>query len=778
MENQLSQFGQESSVNQIEFKRIYFKALKYWYLVALSLLTGLTAAFLVNRYTTKIFPVNATIMIRESEGRAERLLYNNPLANPYRNFFNEPYFIKSYPIVQAAVEELNFQVQIEKEGNIKIIEQYNSLPFSIHLADSQEAVATSFYVEFTDGQSFKCIENSEQQVNKVYSLLDTVNCGGNRWYVQATGDMSSVKGERFLVNVFKPVDVATRYINRLNVNWAEPGSSVVRLDINGPIPKKEIDFLAALIRQYTAADLEKKRLAATRSILFIDDQLKDIRDSLSYFESLLERFKKQNVVTDLSAEADRIFQQVDLVQKERTKLQVSENYYKYLEDYLRTEHSNDFVILPTSLGISDQLLNDLVNQLVILQTDLRSNRPSDRINPLVEAQKRKIDETRANILESVKNLRGTDNILKKSLDQQLSKMEKQLSMLPEAERKLISLQRNYSLSENIYLFLMQKRAEAGISQAATTSDITVINPPRQSGGFITPKVKQNYLIFGGLAFVLPFIVLVLGELFNNKIQSKEDIERATRVPFIGGIGHKSSETNLVVYEKPKSAIAESFRALRSNLNYFTHHKDRKIFMITSSLSGEGKTFTTINLATVFAMSGKKTLIIGADLRKPKIHNDFELSNDRGLSTYLSGLHEKSEIIQSTTIPMLDIISGGPVPPNPSELILSPKTDLLVAELSKEYEYILIDTPPIALITDGFELMKYADHTIYLVRQNYTPKNLLRGVEEYYSTGKMKSLSLVLNDIRISGPGYGYGYQGYGYYYVNYNYGNGYNYYEN
>ena len=214
--------------------------------------------------------------------------------------------------------------------------------------------------------------------------------------------------------------------------------------------------------------------------------------------------------------------------------------------------------------------------------------------------------------------------------------------------------------------------------------------------------------------------------------------------------------------KPKSAVAESFRAIRSNLNYFTGNQIKKVFLVTSSISGEGKTFSTINLATVFAMSGRRTLIIGADMRKPKIYTDFDLSNTRGLSGYLSNLNVFSEVVQSTSIDNLDLISGGPVPPNPSELLLTTRFENLIKEALQTYDYIIIDTPPLAIVTDAFVLAKYADHTVFITRQNYTPKAFLSDIQDFYDSGKLKNISIVLNDIYKSEDlGYGYGY-GYGY----------------
>jgi capsular exopolysaccharide synthesis family protein len=318
------------------------------------------------------------------------------------------------------------------------------------------------------------------------------------------------------------------------------------------------------------------------------------------------------------------------------------------------------------------------------------------------------------VVESVSTLRSTDKIKSDFLKGQIANIEKQLGSLPASERALVNIQRNYTLMENLYLYLMQKMAEAGISRASNVSDVVLVNPP-SSGGALAPKISQNYAIASLLGLVVPFALFALLELVNDKVQSKEDIEKFTRIPFIGGVGHNESTHSLVVKERPKSGIAESFRALRSNLNFFVQNQPGKIFMVTSSISGEGKTFTTVNLASVFALSGRKTLVVGADMRRPKIYSDFGLNNDKGLSTYLSGLNSLSEVIQSTQIENLFLVSGGPVPPNPSELLMTDKLGAFCKESLRQFDYVIFDTPPLALVTDAFVISSQVDHTVFVVR---------------------------------------------------------------
>ena len=261
---------------------------------------------------------------------------------------------------------------------------------------------------------------------------------------------------------------------------------------------------------------------------------------------------------------------------------------------------------------------------------------------------------------------------------------------------------------------------------------------------------------------MPLAFIIIKDFLSNKIYSKDDIESNTSVPVLGQIWRYSKGDGgmLVVNDAPKSVVAESFRSVRSNLNFFTADVDRKVFVISSSISGEGKTFSSINISTVFALSSKRTILIGADLRKPKIFGDFGLKNEIGLSNYLAGSAFKTEVIQHTSIPNLDVIISGPVPPNPSELLMTQKMADLIEELKEDYEYIIIDTAPLGLVTDAFVLMKYANHSIFMVRQNYTPVEAVSHLQDLYSSGKLKNVSILFNDVKDQTNNYGYGY---GYY---------------
>jgi capsular exopolysaccharide synthesis family protein len=764
----------QSQGSSLDFKRVLSRAIRFWYVIIISLVVALAFAFYKNRYTQKVYPVSASIIIREMQetGGAE-LLYKNALIDPYRNYLNEPYIIRSYPLVEKVVTDLNFNVAFYKEGYFMTTEAYDYMPVSAAWCDPMETRLGQFLFTLKDTSHYSLSRYSDSNSNEktdVFALSDSIHFQEFKLCIRRIPgrEIKKFVGVPFLLSIQNPRSVAGSYISRLGVEWAEEGSGVIDLTLTGTNPQKEIDFLEGLVRIYQELDLRKKNEAANRTIDFIRSQLLGIKDSLRTVEYQLERFGNSSRVKDMSAAAQRFLERAETFETQRSELLIRQNYYHYLEEYLTKGKGNlDQIVLPSSVGLSDPVLATLLNKMVDLQLELKLLLdPTREGNPLVNNKIERMQEIKLNVLESVSTLRATDKIKMDFINRQLGEIEKQLVSLPASERQLISVQRNYSLLENLYVFLMQKLSEARISEASNTSDIIPVNPP-MSGGAISPKPALNYAIAALAGMALPFALFILFELLNTKVQSKEDIEKLSTIPFLGGVGHSVGQT-LAVKEKPKSAVAESFRALRSNLNFFTGNKPKQIFMVSSSISGEGKTFTTINLATVFALSGKRTLIVGADMRRPKIFEEFGRTNQSGLSTYLSGLSEFNEVVQDTEIENLFFISGGPVPPNPSELLLTDRFDNFIKTAQQEFDFIIIDTPPLALVTDAFVISKFVDHTVFVLRQNYSYKVFIKSIDEFYRSGKLTNISILLNDIYKSGLGYGYG-QEYAYHY-GYGYG--------
>jgi capsular exopolysaccharide synthesis family protein len=768
---------------QINMKRILARAIRFWYLIALSLLVAMLTAYLINRYSQRIYPVKAAIIIKENdENVGAKFLYDNELLNPYRNFYNEIYIMKSYPLLQEVLESLGFEISFHREGDIVTTEYYESeFPVKVNVIDGHKNIyGKRLYFVVNDDQHFTLQHITEEDTEgKEFTNLvfgDTVTVNGYTLLIQKQGDLNEIKRKRFTVKFHNPVSLAKLYSNRLSATWAEQGAAVVNLEISGPVAQKEIDFLNKFIERYQFYDVEKKNKAATMAMKFLDGQLFVIGDSLKQYEDQVENFKRKNIITNLEEETNRLYEKLVEFEDQKFQYKLTDNYYGYIEKLLIADQYEG-VFTPSSVGITDNVIATLITEIITLQSQVnlyKSNRTKgvDKLedNPRLIEMSQRIKYLKGDIRKTIQNSRKTQQINQAFINDQIRMVEQQLKKLPRTERELVAIQRNYALRENLYVFLLQKRTEAGLSKASTTSDIMVVNPPMASGS-TSPRVSRNYVSAVGLGFIIPFLIFVLLEVANTRIQSKDDIEKLTDVPVIGGIGHNIASDPLIVYRKPRSAMAESFRALRSNLNYFTGNKDKKVFMITSSIPGEGKSFTTLNIATVLALAGKKTVILGADLRKPKLFDDLNLNNDIGLSQYLSDMVQLDTIIQKSEIEGLYLIAGGPMPPNPSELLLRPAMTKLLTELRERFDFVVIDTPPLTYVTDAFVLAEFVDHTLFVVRQDYTPKAALQYLQDFYRSDKLTKVSILFNDLRKSGLGYGYSGYGYGYGY-GYSYGYG------
>jgi Mrp family chromosome partitioning ATPase len=480
--------------------------------------------------------------------------------------------------------------------------------------------------------------------------------------------------------------------------------------------------------------------------------LDGVSDSLVSVEDRLQQFRTANRAIDLSAAGDVVFQRLNELEKQESLEEVKAKYYENLIAYVnRTKDFKD-VVAPAVLGIEDNLTTTLIGQLLNLYTKRSSLSFSAKDQNLYVAEiDSQIQALTQQLLENVRNVIQLNRNMREDIRRRIRIAEAEISKLPKNERDLVNIKRKFSLNENLYVYLLQKRAEAGIAKASNLPDSKVIDYAVTSGA-VYPNTSGNYRNAFLLGLLFPGLIIFLISYLNDTVSTREELEALTNIPILGVVAHSNKTTNLVVSQNPKSAVSETFRSLRSNLKYLASDQENTIILITSGISGEGKTFCSINLSSVLALSEKRTILVGVDLRKPRIFNDFGLNNDLGLSNYLIGNSRREEV------------------PNPSELLMNGKMEVLLAELRQSYDYIILDSPPLGLVADSFELIRYSDVILYVIRQGYTKRKSIHTITDLYKKGVVKNVSLVLNDfVAEKGHGYGYGY-GYGYTY-------GYGYYE-
>jgi len=787
----------ENPAEQISnIKDFIFRIISNWKWFVLTIAIAMAIAFYINLSAPKVYGLKATIAVKEKQ---------NPLFSTGTNIaFNWGGVSDKVESIRKAlisrshneivVRDLEFYIEYLKEGDFGKDDVYGKTPFKIVLQPNQfQLLNTTIKIEFLDENSFnlsvdfnsdthyklinykdeqlKDLNFNKQNFTKTFSIDEYINLPFLKAQILKVNEHDSLTGKTFYVNLNSIQNVTGRYQN-VRTNGLS-GTSLVELSLTGTNKNRIVDYLNKTIEVLAAYELAEKTNYAYNTKAFIDAQFKNTSDTLKLIEDSIGKFKKDHDIYNLSAEANEVFTQT--LGLDKVQLQLSDRiaYFENLENYIKTNSDYSKIPAPAIINIEDGSISALVGELTELsiqkeklEKEVTANHPSLMLN------KEALETTRNVLLENLKSLKEITWVTLNNSKKRLGNYNSELSKLPAKEQTLLNYQRKYSLTESNYVFLMQKRYEADIAIAATVSDITVLDSAKDTGqGPILPRKEFNYMVALLLGTILPLFVIISKEILDTHIHSVDEIERMSPIPILGVLGKKTTENNLSVFLKPKSAVAESFRALRSNIQFLFIRNAKtksKTILVTSSVSGEGKTFISINMATVFALAGKKTILVGFDLRKPKIFKDFGLNNEIGVVNYLISEESEKNIIQKTEVPNLDLITSGPIPPNPSELIIGDATEELINSLKEQYEYIIIDTPPVGIVSDSLELLKYVDATIYVVRQNYSQKGMLKLINEKYEKKEVKNISIVLNDFNIKSKygyeyGYGYGYGGYGKY---------------
>jgi capsular exopolysaccharide synthesis family protein len=512
---------------------------------------------------------------------------------------------------------------------------------------------------------------------------------------------------------------------------------------------------------YLENELYKKNQLGLRTIQFIDNQLSGVSDSLKRVEGSLESYRSKNNILDIETKAQNLTENLDRLEQEQSEMKVKLQYYSYILTSLEKEGSVNDMIAPSSFGVVDPVLSNLLIELSKLNQERSGLNVSAREgNPLSEVLDLKIKNIKKLIKENVTNIIDATGIALNDLNRRIAQINAQLSRLPRNERELVKIQRRFDFSDNVYNYLLEKRAEAGIAIASNVVDKTIIDRAMQVG--TTPFWPSKKIVYG-IAFVLSCMgalgVIMVKDFFNDSIVTHEDVERHTKLPFLGVINHGSKRERDNVVANAMSPVGESFRTLRVNLQYLTFGKEINVIGFTSSRESEGKTFCAVNLAASMAHSRRRTVLIDTDMRRPRVASYFQLENEKGLSSYLIGECSAREIINETGIKGFDVIASGPIPPNPLDLLGQSKFEELIAELKKTYNSIIIDAPPIGYVSEYVILMKHTDANIYVVRSEYTTRFNLEKINKLYDERKISNFSVLLNDVRYSRlNGYTYNYK--------------------
>jgi capsular exopolysaccharide synthesis family protein len=768
----------------IDFKRYLSLFLSNWYWFAAFLFITFTISYGINRYSEEEFNVSSSLLIKdETQGGFTGMDPIFPGTEAYKNqqnLKNEMGILKSFDLNKEVIDSLpefhTVYVHIGRRG-IAETRQYKTTDFII-VSDSLRHLCyyTHLYIKIESDSTFTISIKELETFGGLKNFGDTIMYKGCSFTI-VPRDPSKFRYDESSSNKYffyfaDPADLANEYRSKLQVSPIDEEATLVILSINGKVAQQEIDYLNMLMKVYIGRGLDDKNQRAELTIGFINEQLSSIHDSLRVAEDSLEQFRLKNRLVDIGSEGALIKSRLEKYETERTSLRLQEKYFTYLLGYLGSKVSDGDIIAPSVMGINDPVLERLITELSSVQQqkaqlglNLAREQPASGL--MDEKIARAKEALRENINSSLKSI----DLSLADVIARISEVNSQLSELPATETDLIRIQRKFDLNNTVYTYLLEKRAEAGIARASNVSDNKAIDDAGlHSVVTVKPRKARNDMIALIMGVLLPVIAIFLIDYLNNKVIDKKDIERYTNVPILGFISHNEFKNETPVISNPSSTLSESFRSVRTALKFYTAEHVTPVIAISSTVSSEGKTFISVNLAAITAMLGKRVIVIGLDLRKPRIHKMLEVTNEIGMSNYLSGNAGFDEIIQETSVPGLFYAPAGPVPPNPAELIESDRMKQFVEEAKSKFDFVFIDTPPVAIVTDALLLSAITDINVFVVRQRYSSKSTLGLVQELYAHKKLKNMAIVINDISLSGY-YGYGLRyGYTMKYGGYTYG--------
>ena len=780
----LSKF--EEQEKPIDIKYYIIKYSRYWPMYALCIILGLISVFLFHRYTVEKFEVKGSVMIKSNSSPEVRVLDRSNIFTNVDDLGNDILLFTSENLAEEALKKLHFDVSYYASTNIKEIELYNTSPIRIQvdwehpqivgqklvltILSPQEYIITGVEKNFFDYFSFNDYEGGMDRdvIDQTFKFGETVETPRSKFVVDFTSPGKI--GEEVGFVLHQPFQLVERYSKAITVRPLYDFGSVLEVSLVTTVVDKGRDYVNALMDTFMEYDLREKNRISENTLRFIDEQLFVVEDSLNSVESRMQHFKVSNKLLDVNAEFGGVLNNIQNLEANIQSIDFELAYYKSLKDYLDQKGTNlEEIVAPSLVGISDALLNGLIQNLVQLSLERRKLLSIVNDNhPDVLVLDQQVQRVSDNISENIDNLIANTENRKKENFEALRAFDRQFSNLPEAESNYSNIFREFKLRENLYTYLLEKRAEAGIAKASNLSDNSIMDYAKK-GQLIFPKKSQNYAYAFGLGFLIPFGFLLLYHYLNNKIMDQIQLKSILKIPLLGTIGFSDKNTNLLVAEYPRALTSESFRSIRSALFYIASEKKCKNILVTSSIAGEGKTFICINIASAMALSGKKTCIVGIDLRKPKLAEYMKVSNKKGLSSYLVDKCNGEEVVLATEYDNLFVVPSGPVPPNPSELLLKEKMKTFMESLQKEFDIIVMDSPPIGLVSETMDLLRFSDVNLYIVRQDYTHKNHLLMINDLYASDQISNFYAVFNGVKSGGDiydfsGYNYGY-GYNYSYM-------------
>ncbi len=740
--------------------------LKYWYLFVISVIICGALAFVYLYMATPKYRVSSTILLKSDDaqtgGGRNTDIDDLNLFSTKQNIDNELEVLNSKSLVERVFRELSLYVTYHIEEKFKTREIYGSdLPIKVSVtklhptADGQEIIirrrtSTMYSITEKDGKATN--HKYGEEISMPYGMFTVIAAP-----LDSTGKMDKRTQQPIIVKFHDITKAANDYSNQLKIEAVNKRASVIRLTLIEAVPEKGKDIINKLLEVYSKEALEDRNHLANTTIEFIDERLKYLTSEITNVEKDVEQFKRQNEVTDVTSDTDVYLRQASSYNEQLTELNNQIEVLESLEDYLKSQ-TGKYEVVPSTLSSSQPTLENLITKFNELQLErermLRTALPS---NPLVQDLNDQLATIHLSILENLHTIKQGLTITRKNMQSTSGRFKSQISKVPTIERELLEINRQQGTKENLYLYLLEKREQAALALEATVSKSRTLDPALIDDKPVSPKKSLTYLFALVIGIGIPFSFIYLKNALNNKIQTKRDVQHLTRTPILGEICRNNTGSSLVITKDSTTPLAELFRLIRSNLYFATAGTENKVLLVTSTMSGEGKTFFSINLAASLALIGKSVVVLELDLRRPTMAKQLGIKPGLGITNYLIGMEKYSmeDIIkQHKTVRGLFIALSGSIPPNPSELMPSKNLANFIKELRERFDYVIIDTPPIGKVADAFSLNTIADCTIYLMRYNYTTKSQVDLIDDIYINKKLPHPMIVVNDSKEA-SGYGY-----------------------
>ena len=786
--------GEEQNAEEsVNLYALIFKYLIYWPWFVASVLICCIGTYVYLRFQVPVYNITSSVLIKEEDKRSSS--GNSPMAaiqdlgmfSMTNNFDNEVEILRSRTLIKKVVNDLGLYISISEQRVFGYsIPLYKSSPVNVYMspeeADKLETT-TKVYLDYTDKGNLAVkvkyvVKEEEQVIEKIFDSLPAV-------LPTPVGVLSFTRNDsipmleeniRLIVAINAPIRTAGGYVEALNVEPTSKTTTIAKISLMNTDKERGIDFINRLVAFYNQDANDEKNEVAQKTAEFIEERIGIINHELGSTESELADFKQRSGLTDLTSDAQMTLQENSRYEQQRVENATQIGLVQYLRDYISNPANMDEVI-PANVGLQDPNLTTIIDQYNTMMIERkRLLRTSSDSNPAVINMNTGIEAMRHNVQTSVNSVLKGLQIAKADIDRQNRKFEGRISNAPHQEKEFMTISRQQEIKASLYIMLLQKREENAITLAATANNGRIVEEPLADKTPVSPKKKIFMLVAFLLGVGIPIGIIYLEDLLKYKIENRDDVEKLTDVTVLGELPLVDRPENgaIVISENKNDIMEEAFRGLRTNM-LFMLEKDEKVILFSSTQPGEGKSFVAGNTAVSLAFMGKRVIVVGMDIRKPGLNKVFNLSRRvEGITNYLRDPDHVNlfDMIQISDVnPNLDILPGGPIPPNPTELVARDVLETAIAKLKERYDYIILDTAPIGMVADTAIIGRVADMCVYVCRADVTPKAGFEYINVLRDQKKFKKLAVVMNSIDMSKRKNSYGY-GYG---KKYGYGKAYGY---